>query len=115
MQLRSLLKALSNATVSGDLDQEVNGITSDSRNVSKGDVFIAVRGTEVDGQKFIPDALEKGACAIVSEVAPEVGVEVCWTHVSDARAALAALACEWNGQPSSQLSLIHISEPTRPY
>ena len=109
MQLRSLLKALPNATVSGDLDQEVNGITSDSRNVSKGDVFIAVRGTEVDGQKFIPDALEKGACAIVSEVAPEVGVEVCWAHVSDARAALAVLACEWNGQPSSQMKVIGIT------
>jgi len=109
MQLRSLIKVLSKATISGDLDQEVRGITADSRDVMEGYVFIAVRGNDVDGQKFISQAIENGACAIVSEVAPAVDEKVCWAHVSDARAAVAALACEWNEHPSSEMKVVGIT------
>ena len=109
MQLRSLIKVLSKATISGDLDQEVRGITADSRDVMEGYVFIAVRGNDVDGQKFISQAIENGACAIVSEVAPAVDEKVGWAHVSDARAAVAALACEWNEHPSSEMKVVGIT------
>ena len=109
MQLRSLIQALPKATVSGNLDQEVSGITSDSREVVQGSIFIAIQGSDADGQKFVPQALEKGACAIVSEVAPAADQKVCWAHVPDARAAVAALACEWNAQPSEGMKVVGIT------
>ncbi|BDS08420.1 UDP-N-acetylmuramoyl-L-alanyl-D-glutamate--2,6-diaminopimelate ligase [Oceaniferula spumae] len=111
MQLRSLIQSLSKATVSGDLDQEVTGVTSDSREVEKGNIFVAVRGSDVDGQKFIPQAIEKGACAIVSEVAPSTDWDgkVCWAHVSDSRAAVASLACAWNENPSAGMKVVGIT------
>ena len=109
MQLRSLIQALPKATVSGNLDQEVSGITSDSREVVQGSIFIAIQGSDADGQKFVPQALEKGACAIVSEVAPAADQKVCWVHVPDARAAVAALACEWNAQPSEGMKVVGIT------
>lgn len=111
MKLRQLIESLSKATVAGALDQEVTGVFADSRQVVPGSVFVAVRGSEVDGQKFVADALEKGACAIVSEVAPESEMDesICWAHVPDARAAVAALACVWNEQPSASMKTVGIT------
>jgi len=109
MQLRSLIQALPKATVSGDLDQVVTAITSDSREVVPGSIFVAISGSDVDGQKFIPQAIEKGACAIVSEIAPAADVKICWAHVPDARAAVAALACEWNENPSAEMKVVGIT------
>lgn len=111
MQLRPLVQILPKAIISGDLDTTVSGITTDSRAVVKGSVFVAIRGTDVDGQKFIPQAVENGACAIVSEVAPasDWDGEICWVHTSDARAAVAALACKWNDDPSAELKAVGIT------
>ena len=109
MQLRSLIKALPKATVSGDLDAEITGITADSREVVQGSVFVAIQGKDVDGQKFIPQALKQGACAIIAEVAPAASQTVCWAHVPDARAAVAALACEWNEHPSANIKVVGIT------
>ncbi|MCP5535336.1 MAG: UDP-N-acetylmuramoyl-L-alanyl-D-glutamate--2,6-diaminopimelate ligase [Akkermansiaceae bacterium] len=111
MNLRQLINCLEKATVSGDLDKDVTGLTSDSREVAPGSVFVAVRGSDADGQQYIPQALEKGACAIVSEVAPPETHrdDVCWAHVPDARAAVAALACEWNAHPSAAMKVVGIT------
>lgn len=111
MQLRTLIQSLPKGTVAGDLDQEVTGVTSDSREVTSGSLFIAVRGSDSDGQNFIPQAIEKGACAIVSEVAPAADWDgkVAWGHVPDARAAVAALACEWNENPSAGMKVVGIT------
>lgn len=111
MTLSELIKNLPKATVSGDLDQSIKGITCDSREVIAGSLFIAVKGEEVDGQSFIAQAVEKGACAIVSEVAPaqDWDNKVAWAHVPDARAATAALACAWSGNPSAELKVVGIT------
>lgn len=111
MNLRQLISHLEKATVSGDLDMDIVGVTSDSREVVPGSVFVAVRGSDADGQQFVPQAIEKGACAIVSEVAPAAdhNDKLCWAHVPDARAAVAALACAWNDQPSSEMKVVGIT------
>lgn len=111
MQLRQLIQCLPKATVSGDLDRRVSSLTSDSREVREGSLFVAVRGSDADGQKFIPQALKQGACAIVSEVAPAADWDgtVVWAHVPDARAAAAALACAWNGNPSAAMKVVGIT------
>ncbi len=109
MNLRQLLTILPKATLSGDLNQEVTGVISDSRKVVPGSIFVAVRGSDVDGQKFVPQAIEQGACAIVSEVATRVDEKTAWAHVPDARAAVAALACEWNDHPSAAMKMVGIT------
>ncbi|MBT8038273.1 MAG: UDP-N-acetylmuramoyl-L-alanyl-D-glutamate--2,6-diaminopimelate ligase [Verrucomicrobiae bacterium] len=111
MNLRHIIKCLPKATISGDLNKEVVGVTSDSREVVAGSIFVAVRGSDSDGQKYIPEAIKQGACAIVSEVAPgaEVNDKLCWAHVPDARAAVAALACRWNKNPSADMKVVGIT------
>ncbi len=109
MKLRTLMSHLPKATVSGELDRDVVSVTSDSREVVPGSVFVAVRGSDADGQMYIPQAIEKGACAIVSEVAPSDEKSLCWAHVPDARAAIAALACAWNDHPSASMKVVGIT------
>ena len=109
MKIRELFSILAKATISGDLDQDVSGITSDSREVQEGSVFVAIRGSDADGQKYVPQAIEQGAVAVVSEVAPEADEKVAWAHVSDSRAAVAALACAWNDHPSKGMRMVGIT------
>lgn len=111
MKLRNLLTHLTKSTVAGGLDHEITGVCVDSRDVKPGALFVAVRGSEVDGQKFVDDALKQGAKAIVSEVAPEAAWDeaLCWAHVPDARAAVAALSCAFNDNPSASMKTIGIT------
>lgn len=109
MNIRQLFSILPQAVLSGGLDVEVTGITSDSRQVQEGYVFVAVRGSDADGQAYVPQAMENGAAAIVSEVAPDAAEKTAWAHVPDARAAVAALACAWNDHPSASMKMVGIT------
>lgn len=109
MNIRQLFSILPQAVLSGGLDAEVTGITSDSRQVQEGYVFVAVRGSDADGQAYVPQAMENGAAAIVSEVAPDAAEKTAWAHVPDARAAVAALACAWNDHPSASMKMVGIT------
>ena len=66
MKLSQLLADCPIRTFSGDLDTEILGLAYDSRDVSRGSLFIAVRGVLVDGNRFVAQAVAKGAAAIVS-------------------------------------------------
>jgi len=111
MTLRELFETLPRATVSGPLDGEVSAVTSDSRRVEAGGVFVAVRGHEADGHRFIADAWNRGAAAVVAEQAPEEEdvSKGTWAHVPDTREALAALADLFFGRPSRDLKLIGVT------
>jgi UDP-N-acetylmuramoyl-L-alanyl-D-glutamate--2,6-diaminopimelate ligase len=89
----------------------VVSVTSDSRQVARGSVFVALKGLKHDGAAFARDAIARGALAIVSEVpAPgEATATVPWLQVSDARLALAALSAAFFGNPSNDLVLIGIT------
>lgn len=67
MKLENIIKNCGTVTTKGDLTMEVNGLTSDSRKVVPGTMFIAVKGFAGDGHKFIASALAKGAAAIMYE------------------------------------------------
>jgi UDP-N-acetylmuramoyl-L-alanyl-D-glutamate--2,6-diaminopimelate ligase len=111
MTLRELLETLPRATVSGPLDVEVSAVTADSRRVEPGGVFVAVRGHEADGHRFIADAWKRGAAAVVAERAPEEDdiSKGAWVHVPDTREALAVLADLFAGQPSRDLKLVGVT------
>ena len=111
MQLGELVKRLSKPLVSGALDVDVTSVTSDSRMVEPGSVFVAIRGSKVDGRAYIASAVERGADVVISESAPETGDPsgVTWIQTSDARAALSVIASALHGDPSQSLKLIGVT------
>ncbi|MGB2716942.1 MAG: UDP-N-acetylmuramoyl-L-alanyl-D-glutamate--2,6-diaminopimelate ligase [Vicinamibacterales bacterium] len=116
MTLGELLRAVTdhNAAVTPELDARtaattVTGIAYDSRRVTSGTVFVALRGMQSDGTTFAEDAITRGASAIVSETPAPAGTLVRWIRVGDARNALAALASEFWRHPSESLTLVGIT------
>jgi len=109
VRLRELLASLPWPKTSEE-DMEITGIASDSRQVKPGDLFVALKGLEYDGHQFIPEALTRGARALVVEEAttiPEVDLPL--IVVPNSRQALAHLAAAWYGFPSRRLRLIGIT------
>ena len=87
-------------------DVAVAGVVLDSRIVTTGDLFVALRGEHVDGAAFARDALERGAVAVVSENARPDDIDTPWVQVDDARAAVATLAANFYGNPSHELLVV---------
>ena len=77
MKLKELLVHIDVLGMSADPETEITGVSYDSRQTQPGDLFVAVRGFEVDGHRFIPKALEKGAAAVLCETPPEDGTPLC--------------------------------------
>ncbi|MCA1554399.1 MAG: Mur ligase domain-containing protein, partial [Chloroflexi bacterium] len=114
MNLSELIGALPHAHTRGDTTVDVRGIVSDSRRVHGGDLFVAYAGVAVDARKFIPDAVGRGAVAVVTEGDEERFGELIppnfpFVFVPDAREALAFLASAWNGFPSRKLTVIGVT------
>lgn len=99
-------------TNSGERDLSkvaITGITADSRNVQPGYLFVAVKGTAVDGHDFIPKAIELGAVAIIAEhIVQNVDAELIFV-VADASEALGKLAHKFYNSPTDHLKLIGIT------
>ncbi len=95
---RKMAALLRDLAPSGTLDKlgkaTTTGVFDDSRAVIPGSIFVAVGGTQVDGRRFIPDALERGAAVIVGEDLPPTDQAVA-VNVPDARLALTTLALRW--------------------
>ena len=87
----------------------VTGLQYDSRKIAPGEVFFAFPGEHADGRQFIPQALEKGAAAIVSERAPADATAAPWVQVPHGREALALAALNFYGHPDRRLALTGIT------
>jgi UDP-N-acetylmuramoyl-L-alanyl-D-glutamate--2,6-diaminopimelate ligase len=110
--LSALMTHLAASTeVIGDRERAVNGITIDSRSVSPGDCFVAIRGEHSNGHDFVMQAIERGASVVVVEAAHRLDVPLSTTavHVPDTRRALSAIAAGFYGQPSHALSVIGVT------
>jgi UDP-N-acetylmuramoyl-L-alanyl-D-glutamate--2,6-diaminopimelate ligase len=94
--------------VAGDAGQSVESLTHDSRCVGKNALFVALPGQRFDGTAFVPDAVRRGAVAVVSEQATPTA-PVAWVVVPAARPALAEVAAAWHGNPSERLRLIGVT------
>ena len=88
---------------------DVRGLTYDSRRVTPGDVFIALKGLKDAGADFAVDAIRRGAVAVVADMPADAAVSVPWFVVPDARAAMAAIAAELYGHPSRSMQVIGIT------
>jgi UDP-N-acetylmuramoyl-L-alanyl-D-glutamate--2,6-diaminopimelate ligase len=111
MILRDLVSNLSRVTVAGSLDSDIQAITASSREVAPGMIFAAVRGSRMDGHRFIEDALAAGATVILAESAPPVDFPgaATWLHVPDSRAALGSLASALAGHPWKELKIAGVT------
>jgi UDP-N-acetylmuramoyl-L-alanyl-D-glutamate--2,6-diaminopimelate ligase len=109
MTLRELISGLNARSVTGDLETEILGLSYDSRHVSAGYIFFAIRGTRVDGNRFMPRAIAKGAVAVVSALDPVQGVAMPWIQVADERAAMATIAGNFYKHPTKDLHLIGVT------
>ncbi|MBM4044229.1 MAG: UDP-N-acetylmuramoyl-L-alanyl-D-glutamate--2,6-diaminopimelate ligase [Planctomycetes bacterium] len=109
MKLSQLRQALNGARASHFKDCDVTGVTCDSRAVKPGFLFVAMQGLSVDGHKFIPDAIERGASAVVAEKPVEWWKPVPAFIVKDARLALAAVCDCFYGFPSKHITVIGVT------
>ena len=108
--LQSILKEVKVLDTKGPLDVSVTAITFDSRQVSEGVVFVAVRGVQADGHAFIGKAEEAKATAIVCEVLPEkLQPGITYVVVQDSAEALGQMASAFHGHPSKKLKLIGVT------
>ncbi len=110
MTLEHLISDISIEEIIGEPRRDITAVESDSRRVAPGALFVATRGTAVDGHSFIPKAVEAGAAAIVCEEFPamlETGVT--YVRVPNSAVALGYLASQWYGNPSRRLKLVGVT------
>jgi UDP-N-acetylmuramoyl-L-alanyl-D-glutamate--2,6-diaminopimelate ligase len=101
------LARLLGARLQGDPSLPVFAVTHDSRKVTSGALFVAIKGLVTDGNRFVDNAKRRGAIAIASEAPPEEGVA--WIQVKDAREALATASAAVLGDPGKALDLVGVT------
>ncbi len=108
--LSDLLSAIMAEEIIGSENKEITSLECDSRKIKLGSMFVAVRGYNVDGHKFIPLVTLAGASAIVCEEFPErIESNVTYIKVADTSVALGHLASQWWGNPSRKLKLVGVT------
>ena len=110
MKLKDILNNCALRNLIGQDDIDITGITFDSRAASQGMMFVAVRGTTVDGHSYIGKAVENGSAAIVCETLPaELDNKVTYIEVENSAVALGVAASNFYGNPSKQLKLVGVT------
>ena len=109
MKLSELIRPLEVRSLHGTADVEVTALTMDSRQVTAGAVFVAVRGYESDGHRYIPQAITRGAVAVICEKMPEDDPSVTYIIVENSRKAVALTADVFYAHPSRKLTLVGIT------
>ena len=110
MQLLQLISSLKPLQTVGPKNPEISALTFDSRKVTPGSMFVAIRGTAIDGHTFIPLLEHSGVAAIVCEKLPEKLLPgISYIVVENTSIALGFLSSEWFGHPSRKLQLIGVT------
>jgi UDP-N-acetylmuramoyl-L-alanyl-D-glutamate--2,6-diaminopimelate ligase len=136
MKLSELIIIAGLGEIAGENDPEITGVYSDSRQAKPGSLFVAVKGTLVDGHDYIGRAIEQGAVAIVCEhsgalirenaaredtvagegasvgtgdPAPFAGKDILFFTVPDSAEALGRIASAWYGEPSAQMTVVGVT------
>ena len=110
MKLNELLKTVKPTQIIGNADIEITGVNIDSRKIQKGHLFVAIKGTQVDGHAYITKAIEQGAAAILLETMPVEKAEgVCYVAVASTEEAVGKVATLFNGDPTRKLKLVGVT------
>ncbi|WP_308264159.1 UDP-N-acetylmuramoyl-L-alanyl-D-glutamate--2,6-diaminopimelate ligase [Prevotella sp.] len=110
MKLKELLKDIHVIAIVGSEDVEITDVNIDSRRIKDGHLFIAMKGTQVDGHKFVPKAIELGAKAVMCEDMPEEKAEgVTYVQVESTEDVVGKVATTFHGNPSTKLKLVGVT------
>lgn len=110
MKLNQLIKDCQPAQTVGEEGREVKSVQIDSRKVQPGDLFVALRGTQVDGHEYIEKAIGQGATAVVCESLPQhVSEDVTYLVYPDTELAVGSLATACAGNPSQRMKLVGVT------
>ncbi len=107
MKLKELLSGIPVLETTADLEAEIESIAYDSRKVTAGCLFVAIKGFASDGNRFIPMAMENGAVAVVTAQKPENDIP--YILVESDRQALALLSCNFYDHPAKSMTMIGIT------
>lgn len=107
MKLKALLTNVKVLKICAETDTEIGSISYDSRNTKKDDLFVAIKGFESDGHKFIGAAVSAGAAVIICEEKPTEGIP--YILVENSREALALVSQNYFGDPASKMTLIGVT------
>ena len=110
MKLNELLKNITPIKIIGNDDVEITGVNIDSRRIKAGHLFVAMKGTQVDGHQFIGKAIELGAISVLCEDLPEVLQEgITYVQVESTEDAVGKVATLFYGDPSHKLKLVGVT------
>ena len=109
MRLTEILQGIEPVATVGLRDLDIASLRYDSRAVTPGDLFVAIRGEKADGNEFVASALARGAVAIVSELPVPHGFDRTWVQVASARQALALAAANFYRHPGRSLRLVGVT------
>ena len=110
MKLNELLKNITPIRIIGNDDVEIKGVNIDSRRIKTGHLFVAMKGTQVDGHQFIGKAIELGAISVLCEDLPEVLQEgITYVQVESTEDAVGKVATLFYGDPSHKLKLVGVT------
>lgn len=115
MELKKILAGCADLKAKGNLDLEITKITCDSREVKQGDMFVAIKGFDVNGHDFVKNAIENGAKVVLvneeelQKIKEFITSEVTLVVTKDTREALAKCACNFYDNPSEKVKLIGVT------
>ena len=109
MKLSLLLKNINPLQVVGNDDVEITGINIDSRKIAAGHLFVAMKGTQVDGHQFIGKAIGQGAVAVLCEDLPADTSDATYIQVASTEDAVGKVATLFYGDPSSKMKLVGVT------
>lgn len=108
--LKDILYKTSIISAKGSMGIKVKNISFDSRTIKAGDLFIAVKGTSVDGHKYIDQAIKRGAVAVVCEIIPgDARENITYVRVRNSSSALGLIASNFYDNPSEELMLVGVT------
>lgn len=110
MKIEKILTDIEVISIKGEINTVIGSIVFDSREVKPGSLFVAVKGSNIDGHDFIAAAVNSGAAGIICEKLPvEQDKRVCWIRTLDSAKALGIAASNFFGNPSSSLRLVGVT------
>lgn len=110
MKLSELLRNVTTISLIGNSEADITGVDIDSRKVERGHLFVAIKGTQTDGHRFIPKAIASGATAVLCEDLPEERQEgVTYVKVASTEEAVGPVATMFYGEPSKHLKLVGVT------
>ena len=110
MLLAEIFKGIRIEEVVGDMQRHITDIHIDSRRIAERHLFVAMRGTQVDGHQYIAGAIDKGAAAIVCEQLPDSLVQgVTYIRVANSEEVVGPIATAFNGNPTEKVRLVGVT------